>query len=266
MQIDWIPSANAETNGVGTKIAVNVPSMEDLLSDLKIRLEKRQGFSLATLNLDHVVKLRDDHAFRAAYFAHSHVTADGNPIVWLSNIAGVRVDLLPGADLIRPLCFLAASMKVRIALLGSSDETLAAASSTLASQCPGLDVALCISPPMGFDPSGALADTFISQLEDEDIGLCFLALGAPKQELFAAYAVSKLDNLGLVSIGAGLDFIAGTQTRAPKFIRLFAAEWLWRLSTNPRRLGLRYARCIVVIPRLFWSALKVRLNYQIASR
>jgi N-acetylglucosaminyldiphosphoundecaprenol N-acetyl-beta-D-mannosaminyltransferase len=266
MQIDWKPDASVQTDGAHTKIAVTVPSMDDLLSDLKIRFEKRQGFCLATLNLDHVVKLRDDHAFRAAYMAHSHVTADGNPIVWLSRIAGAPVDLLPGADMITPLCDLAASTNVRIALLGSSDETLTAAASTLASRYPGLDVALCISPPMGFDPSGALADNYISQLEDGDIGLCFLALGAPKQEVFAAHAVSKLDHVGFVSIGAGLDFIAGTQTRAPKIIRLIAAEWLWRLLTNPRRMGLRYARCIAVMPRLFWSALKVRLNYQIASR
>jgi exopolysaccharide biosynthesis WecB/TagA/CpsF family protein len=112
----------------------------------------------------------------------------------------------------------------------------------------------------------SLADTYILQLEYGDIGLCFLALGAPKQELFAAHAVSKLDHVGFVSIGAGLDFIAGTQTRAPKIIRLIAAEWLWRLLTNPRRMGLRYAHCIEVMPRLSWSAMKVRLNYKIASR
>ena len=260
MQIDWLPDAGAKTDGPKDKVAVTVPSLDDLLSDLKAHFERRQGFGLATLNLDHVVKLRDDPAFRAAYLAHSHVTADGNPIVWLSRLAGAPVDLLPGADLIAPLCDLAAATRTRVALLGSTDETLTAAASALMARHPGLEVALCISPPMGFDPSGPLADTYISQLDDADIGLCFLALGAPKQELFAAHAVAKTDRVGFVSIGAGLDFIAGTQTRAPKFIRLIAAEWLWRLLTNPKRLGLRYARCIAVLPALFWSALGARLR------
>jgi N-acetylglucosaminyldiphosphoundecaprenol N-acetyl-beta-D-mannosaminyltransferase len=85
-------------------------------------------------------------------------------------------------------------------------------------------------------------------------------LGAPKQELFAAHAVSKVDTVGFISIGAGLDFIAGTQTRAPKFIRLIAAEWLCRLLTNPQRLGMRYARCIAVMPQFCWCALKARLK------
>jgi N-acetylglucosaminyldiphosphoundecaprenol N-acetyl-beta-D-mannosaminyltransferase len=260
MQIDWLPDANAQTYGAPTKVAVTVPSMDNLLSDLKTHFEERQGFGLATLNLDHVVKLRGDPAFRAAYLAHSHVTADGNPIVWLSRIAGAPVDLLPGADLITPLCDLAAATNTRVALLGSTDETLTAAASALASRHPGLDVALCISPPMGFDPSSALADTYISQLEDADVGMCFLALGAPKQELFAAHAVSKIGRVGFVSIGAGLDFIAGTQTRAPKFIRLIAAEWVWRLLTDPRRLAARYARCFGVLPRLLLSAVKARVT------
>ncbi|HEV8033777.1 WecB/TagA/CpsF family glycosyltransferase [Yoonia sp.] len=266
MQVEWLPNSSALTDEAAKKVAVTVPSIVSLLADLKTRFERGQGFALATLNLDHVVKLRDDPAFRTAYLAHSHVTADGNPIVWMSRIAGAPVDLMPGADLIAPLCDLAAATKVRVALLGSTEETLTAAARALMARHHGLEVVLCMSPPMGFDPSGSLADSYISQLADADIGLCFLALGAPKQELFAAHAVSKIDTVGFVSIGAGLDFIAGTQHRAPKIIRLIAAEWVWRLLTNPRRLGLRYARCIAVMPLLFWSALMARLRSRRASR
>jgi exopolysaccharide biosynthesis WecB/TagA/CpsF family protein len=250
------------TEAAPKRVAVTVPSLDSLLSDLRRHFESQQGFALATLNLDHIVKLGDDPAFQAAYLAHSHVTADGNPIVWMSRIAGAPVDLLPGADLIAPLCDLAAATKVRVALLGSTEETLTAAARALMARHHGLEVVLCMSPPMGFDPSGSLADSYISQLADADIGLCFLALGAPKQELFAAHAVSKIDTVGFVSIGAGLDFIAGTQKRAPKFIRVIAAEWVWRLLTNPKRLGLRYARCIAVLPRLCWSAVRARLRHK----
>jgi N-acetylglucosaminyldiphosphoundecaprenol N-acetyl-beta-D-mannosaminyltransferase len=92
------------------------------------------------------------------------------------------------------------------------------------------------------------------------VGLWFAALGAPKQELFAAHAVSKLDDVGFILIGARLDFVAGTQTSAPNSIRLVVAEWLWRSLTDPKRLGLRYTRCIVVVSWLFWYALMARLN------
>ena len=47
----------------------------------------------------------------------------------------------------------------------------------------------------------------------------------------------------MICIGASLDFLAGTQVRAPQFMRNNGLEWVWRLATNPRRLGRRYAEC-----------------------
>ena len=87
---------------------VNFPTEAALLSDLEACLVRGQGFAIATLNLDHVVKLRRDPVFRAAYQAQSHVVADGNPIVWLSRLAGRRdVALVPGSELIAPVAALA---------------------------------------------------------------------------------------------------------------------------------------------------------------
>ena len=51
-------------------------------------------------------------------------------------------------------------------------------------------------------------------------------------------------------IGAALDFIAGTQSRAPSLTQKVGLEWAWRMLREPRRLGPRYARCIAVVPRL----------------
>ncbi|MFQ8432685.1 WecB/TagA/CpsF family glycosyltransferase [Amaricoccus sp. W119] len=80
--------------------------------------------------------------------------------------------------------------------------------------------------------------------------LTFLALGAPKQEMFAARCREALPGIGLVSVGAGLDFLARTQRRAPEWVRRAALEWLWRAVTDPRRLARRYAECAMALPGL----------------
>jgi UDP-N-acetyl-D-mannosaminuronic acid transferase (WecB/TagA/CpsF family) len=54
----------------------------------------------------------------------------------------------------------------------------------------------------------------------------------------------------MLCIGAGLDFIAGTQTRAPSITQKAGLEWAWRMLRDPRRLGPRYARCMAAVPRL----------------
>ena len=239
-------------------VVVTVAGRAALLDDLKDRFRTGQGFSVATLNLDHVVKLARNPQFRDAYCAQTHVTADGNPIVWLSRLAGQDVALVPGSELIMPLVELAAAEGVPVGLYGAADATLDAAAENLTARVPGLEIVFRRAPEMGFNPSGPAAAGDIAALKASGARLCFLALGAPKQEIFAARAQAALPQTGFVSIGAGLDFIAGTQTRAPAWVRAVAAEWLWRLAGNPRRLAARYGACILVMPGLVLRALRAR--------
>ncbi|NJN83206.1 MAG: glycosyltransferase, partial [Caldilineaceae bacterium] len=66
----------------------------------------------------HCSSWRRDPAFRDVYAAQDLVCADGNPIVWLSRLAGQRVWLVPGSDMILPLAHQAAREKVSVALMG----------------------------------------------------------------------------------------------------------------------------------------------------
>ena len=88
--------------------------------------------------------------------------------------------------------------------------------------------------------------------------MVFLALGSPKQEILAARGRMLVPEIGFASIGAGLDFLAGTQTRAPRIFRKLALEWLWRMLSNPRRLGLRYLHCMAILPGQVLGALRQR--------
>lgn len=241
-----------------SSIAVTSPDRSELLSDLRQRLRNRTGFSVATLNLDHVVKLQQDAAFRAAYAAHTHVTADGNPIVWLSRLSGHGVSLIPGSELIEPVVEIAAEEAVPIALFGATQTSLEESETALRDRYSTVDIPLCLAPPMGFDPDGEDAEKAIAAIRESGARLVFLALGAPKQERFAARAQTALPDVGFLSIGAGLDFISGAQKRAPRWVRALAAEWLWRLLSDFRRLARRYGACIAILPRLTLRSLIAR--------
>jgi exopolysaccharide biosynthesis WecB/TagA/CpsF family protein len=223
-----------------------------------MRLRAGLGFCVATLNLDHVVKLRHDPSFRAAYAAQSHVTADGNPIVWLSRLAGRRIELVTGSDLIDPAAAMAARVGATVAMIGSTEVSLRAASDELSRRHPGFETALTLAPPMDFDPAGPDADAAIAAVAASGATLCFVALGAPKQEIFAARAREKLPGVGFLSVGAGIDFVSGAQRRAPRIARLLAAEWLWRVVNDPGRLAPRYAACAAALPGLTVAALRAR--------
>lgn len=238
---------------------VNYPTEAALLADVEARLRVGQGFAIATLNLDHVVKMRRNGDFLRAYRAHSHVVADGNPIVWLSRLSGrPDVALVPGSELIEPVAALAARLGMPLAFLGSTEPVLRAAASALEADHPGLKVAACVAPPFGFDPEGPAADAMLDEIAASGARICLLALGAPKQEILAARGLARHPQLGFLSIGAGLDFIAGHQVRAPVWVRKIAMEWLWRMLSNPRRLARRYLDCALVLPSLTGTALAAR--------
>jgi len=145
-----------------------------------------------------------------------------------------------------------------VSLLGSTEGSLAAAAAQLQAQVPGLRIGALIAPPMGFDPEGEAARAMLAQLQALGPGLCLVALGAPKQERLAALGRQVAPDVGFASVGAGVDFIAGAQKRAPKWVRAIAMEWLWRCLSAPRRMGPRYAACLAILPGQAFQAWRQR--------
>jgi N-acetylglucosaminyldiphosphoundecaprenol N-acetyl-beta-D-mannosaminyltransferase len=45
----------------------------------------------------------------------------------------------------------------------------------------------------------------------------------------------------MIGVGAAFDFLAGTKRQAPSWMQRSGLEWLFRLTTEPRRLWRRYA-------------------------
>ncbi len=239
-------------------IRVNIPDRASLLAAAEARLRAGHGFALATINLDHLVKLRTSESYRAAYAACDLVVADGNPIVWLSRLAGQPVALVPGSDLLRPMLQQAARHRWPVGFFGSEPDVLRKAKDRLTAEIPGLSVVWTASPAMGFNPTGAEAQSALAAMRAAGVRLCILSLSAPRQEGFAAFAHDLAPDIGFCCFGAGLDFIAGQQRRAPRWMRALALEWLWRAVSAPRRLIPRYAACAAILPAEIAAALRLR--------
>ncbi len=240
----------------GAVISVNKPDRPALLVDVRQRLRDGVGFAIATLNLDHLVKIRRVAAFREAYQRQDLVVADGHPVVWLSRLAGNPVSLVTGSDLVEPLAAVAAQEDAPVALLGATEETLARARDALVARNPGLRVVACLAPAFGFDPNGAEADRMIEALRDSGARLTFLALGAPKRRKCSPRAAANPAGHGLRPGRRSASTSPPTASVAPNWMRRLALEWLWRVGSNPRRLAGRYALCAMEMPSLALSALR----------
>lgn len=237
---------------------LNLATEEEAVARIVGDAVRGLGGTVFTLNVDHLVKLRENPAFRAAYDEASYVSADGLPIVLMARWNGADVTRVTGSDLLVPLSRGAADAGVAIHLFGSSDAVLERAGARLQLEAPGLVIAGREAPPMGFDPAGPAARAAAERIAASGARICYVALGAPKQEIFAHTAVAAAPEVVFLGIGAGLDFLAGAQRRAPSILQDAGLEWLWRLAADPRRLGGRYWRSAKYLAGLLLAEALVR--------
>ena len=229
---------------------INIATMSDAVEACIDSLKHGKGFTFLTLNLDHMVKRRKDEAFRNAYARANFISADGQPVVTLARRAGTKIRRTTGADIVFPLCEAAAAAKFSVFLFGTSSTTLRRAAARLKLRYPSLVIAGSESPAMNFDPYGSDAAAAAAAIALSGASLCFIALPTVKQVQFMDRFHMIYPEVGFLGVGAALDFIAGTQVRAPLLVRVIGFEWLWRLASNPRQLFRRYADCAVLYLKL----------------
>lgn len=221
---------------------LNVADQDALVMRIAEDAAAGGGGTVFTLNLDHLVKLRENADFKAAYDRARYVTADGVPVVLMARAAGAAIERVTGADLVVPLCRAAAERGLPVHFFGTSAAVLERTAAVVTAENPDLVVAGHESPAFGFVPESDEARACVDRIAASGARICFVALGAPKQELFADMAAARIPGVTFVCVGAALDFLAGVQVRAPRAVQAIGMEWAWRLAHDPRRLADRYRR------------------------
>jgi exopolysaccharide biosynthesis WecB/TagA/CpsF family protein len=208
------------------------------------------GF-VVTPNVDHLIRYHDNAAFRECYRAARYVLMDSRFASRLVRlIKGPTLRVCPGSDLTAVLFREIITPNDAIILIGGT----AAQAKTIA-QKYGLRNLQHHRPPMGFIGDFEAVETCLRFIEDHaPFRFCFLAVGSPQQEMIAFTLQKRAIARGLVlCVGASLDFITGSQRRAPLWMQQIGFEWLHRLLHNPRRLAHRY---LIRGPRFFPQLLR----------
>ena len=167
------------------------------------------------------------------------VTPDGMPLVWGLRLLGVKgQQRVYGPDLMLACCDRAAKEQIPIYLYGSTSDVLAQLQHNLKQWYPHLIIAGSHSPP--FRPlSPKETEEEIKQINESGSAIVFVALGCPKQETWMAQQVGKVQGV-MIGVGAAFAFHSQKTAQAPRWVMKLGLEWLYRLTTEPRRLWRRY--------------------------
>jgi N-acetylglucosaminyldiphosphoundecaprenol N-acetyl-beta-D-mannosaminyltransferase len=184
------------------------------------------------------------------------VTPDGMPLVWMMRLLGARhQDRVAGLDILQATCELAQQQNVSVFFVGSQTEVLSRMRTRLAKEFPKLKIAAM--EPLPFRPLTPVEDkALIEKINSSGAGLVFVCLGCPKQENWMAQHKDKIHAV-MLGLGGAFPVYAGLHKRAPRMIREFGFEWLYRWLQEPRRLWGRYTK---TIPSFMWLASKQLLR------
>lgn len=187
---------------------------------------------VVTPNPEIVWTARRNEALRNAMNGAVLVLPDGIGVVLGARILGspLRGGRVPGIDFVSALFEKMAENGNSVFLLGAKPGVASAAGQNLAGKYQGLKIAGASDGYFTDD------EPVVRQINSSAPDLLLVCLGAPKQELWMAKNISRL-NVGLCAgLGGVLDVFAGNAKRAPVFFRTLGLEWFYRLVREPRRI------------------------------
>jgi N-acetylglucosaminyldiphosphoundecaprenol N-acetyl-beta-D-mannosaminyltransferase len=212
----------------------------EAIEEIERLVDAGQGGTVFTPNVDHVVQVEHNPAFRAAYDEASLCLVDGQPLIWASHLLGAPLpEKISGSDLILPLMHRAERRRWRVYLVGGAPGVGVLAANKLKKQFDvefvGID-----APHVAADGRAVDEESLLERIRQARPHILLVAFGAPKQELFIHGAFSSIRPAVAIGVGAGFDFIAERVRRAPRWMSKSGLEWLFRLAQEPRRLAKRY--------------------------
>lgn len=205
-------------------------------------VDERRTAVVGNQNLHSIHLSRSDAGLRRFYERADVIEIDSMPLVYWGKLLGLKTSRQNRAtylDWRDEFWRLAQVEGWRVFLLGAAPDLARTAADRLAREFPGV----VIGAHHGYfdrSPGAADNDLVVRTINDFRPDVVLVGMGMPIQELWIEQNINRLRSGVALSIGAAIDYEAGAQPPAPRFLGDLGVEWLYRLLRDPRRLWRRY--------------------------
>lgn len=222
--------------GLGRVTPMTATAVADLILE---RSSSTHGEPLILGNLNlHALYVREvDRDMRQFVDISDLTLIDGAPILVLAGAAQRRrispSNRIGSTDWLEEL--MRRQQAITVTAIGGTARTASAASSWAVTTNPAATWhAFDGYGPHVTHPSARLREAIAAS------DLVLVALGMPKQEKWILEHLGLLDGCVVANVGGCLDYFAGEQDLAPRWMGSVGIEWVFRLIKSPRRLAGRY--------------------------
>lgn len=223
------------------------------MGELKKREASRQVV-IFTPNPEQISKAARDEKIMHLLNQAQIALPDGVGLVMGARVLGKPIYArITGVDFVKKLCENVSKEPVVTGFLGGLASVAEEAAKCLKQKYPGLRV-------------GYASGTYNkAEMIQSDIDILFVGLGFPKQEQWIMAHKDEIPAKILMAVGGSFDFISGRTPRAPKLVRDFGFEWVFRLIIQPWRF-FRQLQILHFGALIFLEALRGRLKKLIVNR
>jgi N-acetylglucosaminyldiphosphoundecaprenol N-acetyl-beta-D-mannosaminyltransferase len=216
-------------NILGTRI--DFLNLEESMSKIRQTIARKTKLWIVSANPELIYRAYRNRELRAMINSADLILPDGVGVLWAAKQLGLaEAERVTGIDLTLKILEEAHKKSWRVFFLGAKPGVAEKAIQNQSKKYPGITFAC----HHGYYKPKEEAKV-LERIESFSPDILLVGLGAPKQELFnAAYQGQARVRIG---VGGTIDVLAGQVKRAPQFFRTHSLEWLYRLITQPSRLG-----------------------------
>lgn len=230
-------------------VRVDAVQLSDAVTRLRTWIDDRASIArfVAVTGMHGVAESRQNSDFRRVLNAADLVVPDGMPLVWLGRSKGHALrHRVCGSELMDTFCRLSGNA-YRHFFYGGAPGVAEKLANELHGKY-GICIAGVYTPP--FRPlTEAEEKELASLVQGSSPDVFWVGLSTPKQERWMFAHRHRLNVPLMLGVGAAFDMNSGNSRRAPRWMREYGLEWLYRLFSDPRRLWRRY---LITIPKAAW--------------
>jgi N-acetylglucosaminyldiphosphoundecaprenol N-acetyl-beta-D-mannosaminyltransferase len=239
--------------------------METALTRIRTAINEGRNCFFSTPNLNFLVGCLSDHDFRQSVVHSNLCVADGMPIIWIAKALGIPLyERVAGSTLFEHLKKVTG---IAIYFFGGMEGTAKLACQKINGAGEGMVCVGAYYPGMGAVASMS-SEEIINQINSSDANFVVVSLGAKKGQAWIEHNRHRLMAPAVSHLGAVVNFVAGTVSRAPLWMQRVGLEWLWRIKEEPslwQRYALDGKAFLLLIVKHVIPLVWVRVRYALAK-
>ncbi len=205
-----------------------------------------------------VVEMQSDGKLKDINNKAGLVTPDGMSVVWTGRSRGLKLEKVCASNIMFGTYDVSVERGYKHFFYGGAEGVADKLVEELKKMHPGFQSVGTYCPP--FRPLTAEEKSeVVDMINASGADIVWVGVGCPKQEAFMNEFRSLLNVPVMLGVGAGFDFLSGTKPLAPSWVFYSGFEWLFRVFTDPKRMGPRFAR---VVPNFLWLFVKELFGFK----